>query len=70
MFTKEANAYLVGKVAKYIWEEEWDKDLFCNGPGMSIFYSKLRALIHKDPKTRPSLSSVFETLTSHPFNFQ
>jgi serine/threonine protein kinase len=28
LYTKEADAYLVGKVAQCIWHEEWDKDLF------------------------------------------
>jgi serine/threonine protein kinase len=53
IYTLEVDAYSVGKVAKCIWEEEWDKDLFCNGPSMNIFYTKLKPII-QDPKTRPS----------------
>jgi hypothetical protein len=32
MYTKEADAYLVGKMAQRIWEEEWNKGpiLQCN----------------------------------------
>jgi hypothetical protein len=58
MYIKEADAYLVGKIAQRIWKEEWDKDLFCNGVGISIFLLKLNALTHEDPKRRASLSSV------------
>jgi hypothetical protein len=36
---------------------------------MSIFYTKIRELIHEDPKNRPSFSSVLESLTSHSINF-
>jgi serine/threonine protein kinase len=67
MYTKEVDACLVGKKVQHIWNVEWDKDVFINGPGMNIFYTKLNALIYEDPKTRASLSSVLKTLTSHPF---
>jgi hypothetical protein len=28
MYKREADAYLVGKMAECIWKEEWNKDLF------------------------------------------
>jgi hypothetical protein len=28
IYTKEADVDLIEKMAKYIWKEEWDKDLF------------------------------------------
>jgi tRNA nucleotidyltransferase (CCA-adding enzyme) len=70
MYTKEADAYLVGKIAQCTWKEEWDRDLFHNAFGMNIFTKKLRALTHEILKSRASLSSIIESLTSHPFNFE
>lgn len=39
MYTIEADAYSTRKIEEQIWEEEWDKDLFCNRLGMNIFYT-------------------------------
>ena len=64
------DAYLVGKVVQHILEEEWNKDLFCNAVGINIVITKLMALIHEDSKSRASLSSIVESLTSLSFNFQ
>ena len=44
LYTKEANAYSVGKVALRIWGDKWDKDLFKIADGASISLSKLSAL--------------------------
>jgi hypothetical protein len=57
-------------MAQRILEEEWDKDLFCNAIGINIVITKLMALTHEDPKSWASLSSIVESLTSLPFNFQ
>jgi hypothetical protein len=46
MYTLEADAYLFGKVVECIWEEEWDKDLFCNAIGTNFFIIGLMVLIH------------------------
>jgi serine/threonine protein kinase len=37
LYTKEADAYSVGKVVQLIWEDEWDKELFKSALGTSIF---------------------------------
>jgi hypothetical protein len=67
LYTKEANAYSVGKVALHIWDDEWDKDLFkTTDVRARIFLSKLNALTNKDPKKRPSLASVLDIFTSSP----
>jgi hypothetical protein len=60
---------LFGKVVECIWEEEWDKDLFCNAIGTNFFIIGLMVLIHENLKNRASLSSILKTLTSHSFNF-
>jgi hypothetical protein len=61
MYIIEVDAYSIEKMVDCIWKEEWNKDLFCDGPSMNTLYSKLKALTHKDPKNRPSLSSILET---------
>lgn len=37
--------YPVGKMAQCIWHDEFDKDLFTGGVGVSIFFLKLHRLI-------------------------
>jgi hypothetical protein len=64
LYTKEVDAYSVGKVAQPIWEDEWDKELFKSTVGASIFLYKLHQLQHEDPKNRPSLASILEIFTS------
>jgi hypothetical protein len=70
LYTKEVDAYLVGKMAQCIWHNKWDKDLFTKGVGTSIFLLKINALIHEDPKKRPSLASDLEIFIFHPHNFE
>jgi hypothetical protein len=70
LYTKEADAYSVEKVAQHFWNDKWNKDLFKGPAGASIFFSKLNALTHEDPKKRPSLSSLLEIFTSNPHNFE
>jgi hypothetical protein len=64
LYTKEADAYLVGKMALCIWNDEWDKILFKTVGGASILLSKLKAITNNDPKKRPSLASVLDIFTS------
>jgi hypothetical protein len=66
----EADAYFVEEVAERKWEEEWNRDLVCDGPSMNIFSSKLKSLTHEDPKNRLLLSNVLKTLTFHSYNYQ
>jgi serine/threonine protein kinase len=70
LYTKEADAYSVGKLAQKIWNEENDKDLFGDWSGEQIFGSKLKALTIENPKTRASLANVVQVLTAPPFNFK
>jgi hypothetical protein len=70
LYTKEADAYSVGKVVQLIWEDEWDKELFKSAVGANIFLYKLHQLQHKDPKKRPSLASILEIFTSAPHEME
>jgi hypothetical protein len=68
LYTKAADAYLVGMLASLIWKEEWDRTLL---PDATVFYGfelKLRGLQDKDPQTRLSISNVLRRFTSAPFN--
>ena len=58
LYSKEANAYLVGKMALCIWNDKWDKVLFKTVEVTSILLSKLKAITNYDPKKKPSLTSV------------
>jgi hypothetical protein len=70
LYTKEADAYSVGKVAQIIWEDEWDKELFKSAVGASIFLYKLHQLQQEDPKKRPTLVSILEIFTSTPHEME
>ena len=58
LYTPQSNAYSIGKLALKIWNDEWDRHLFKTRECGSIFFSKLTALISKDPGKRPSLAHV------------
>ena len=68
--TKEANAYLVGKMALCIWNDECDPHLFKIAEEASIFFSKLIALINDDPMKSPSLASVLNIFISSSFKVE
>jgi serine/threonine protein kinase len=70
LYTMEADAYSVGKVAQLIWEDEWDKELFKSAVGASIFLYKLHQLQHEDPRKRPTLASILEIFTSAPHKME
>jgi hypothetical protein len=70
LYTKEADAYLVGKVAQLIWSDKWNKDLFKGPASVSIFLYELYQLINKDPRKRPLLVSILEIFTSKPHNME
>ena len=69
LYTKEVDAYSIGKVALGIWDDKWDKNLFKTTHGASIFLSKLKTLTNKDPKKRPSLASILDIFTSLPIEW-
>jgi serine/threonine protein kinase len=48
LYTPESDAYLVGKLALRIWNDEWDRDLFKTVEYGSIFLLKLTALTNED----------------------
>jgi hypothetical protein len=70
LYTKEADAYSVGKAAQLIWEDKWDKELFKGAVGTSIFLYKLHQLQYEDPKKRPTLASILEIFTSTPYKME
>lgn len=70
IYTKEVDAYLVGKMVQRIFEEECDRDLFCDVIGMNIFVANLKAHMHEDPKDRASLLSIIGSLISLSYNFE
>jgi hypothetical protein len=70
LYTKEVDAYSVGKVAQLIWEDKWDKELFKGAIGTSILLYKLHQLQHEDPKKRLSLASILEIFTSAPHEME
>jgi hypothetical protein len=59
LYTKELNAYSVGKLALRIWNDEWNRILFKTVQCGSIFLSKLNALTNKDPTKKPSIASIW-----------
>jgi hypothetical protein len=64
LYTKESDAYSVGKLALCIWDDKWDITLFKTVQCGSIFYSKLNALTNEYPTKRPLLASVLDIFTS------
>jgi hypothetical protein len=70
LYTKEADAYSVGKVAQLIWKDEWYKELFKSVVGASIFLYKLHQLQQEDPRKRPTLASILEIFTSAPHEME
>jgi serine/threonine protein kinase len=64
LYTKESDAYLVGKLTLHIWNDEWDPHLFKTTECGSIFLSKLTALTNKDPTKKPSLVHVLDIFKS------
>jgi serine/threonine protein kinase len=64
LYTSKSNAYLVGKFALSIWNDEWDPRLFKTAECGSIFLSKLTVLTNEDPTKRPSLAHVLEIFKS------
>ena len=64
LYTKESDAYLVGKLALHIWNDKWDPHLFKTIEYGSIFLSKLTSLTNKDPMKKPSLAHVLNIFKS------
>jgi serine/threonine protein kinase len=70
LYTPQSDAYLVGKQALSIWNDEWDRHLFKTTECGSIFLSKLTALTNKDPTKRPSLAHVLDIFKSPPYKME
>ena len=67
--TLASDAYSVGWLAKQIFRDETQKDLFAHDAIKVGFSLKLDALLEKDPKRRPTLAKVVESLMALPYNF-
>jgi len=69
-FTSKSDAFSVGFLAKMIWKDEDNAELF---RGDSIYKMSFRVkidnLLHEDPNQRSSLGKVVETLMGPPYNF-
>jgi hypothetical protein len=70
LYTKESDAYLVGKLVLRIWNDEWNKTLLKMVQCGSIFFSKLTALSNEDPMKRPSIVRVLDIFTSPPYKME
>lgn len=70
LFSKEGDAYSVGRLATVIFKDEPDKDLFKIDYAKDFFTDKLKLLCQKDVKKRASLAWVVEQLMSPPYNFK
>ena len=70
LYTKELDAYSVGKLKLHIWNDKWDPYLFKIVEFGSIFFSKLTALTNEDPTKKPSLARVLDVFTSSPYEME
>ena len=64
LYMPQLDAYLVGKLALRIWNDEWNQDLFKTAEYGSIFLSKLTALTNEDPTKKPPLAHVINIFKS------
>jgi len=67
-YTMEADAFSVGFLAKMIWDNEPNDDLFKSEYALVAFRNKLDCLVQEDPTKRPSLAKVVDLLSST-YNF-
>lgn len=69
LYSKEADAYSVGRLATTIFNDEFDKEVFVDTSAQAYFKMKLKELCEPDPRKRVTLAKVVEQLTSPPFKF-
>ena len=69
LYTMGSDAFLVGYLARMIWNNEDSKELFKTKLETIIFRNKLGALVHEDPRRRPSLVRVVEDLMDLRYHF-
>jgi hypothetical protein len=70
LYSKAADAYLFGVLARQIWKEAWDRDFLPNIMHFTDFELKLKGLQDKDSKTRLSILDALTQLMLHLFNLK
>ena len=64
LYSKASDAYVVGILAKMIWQEEPDKEMLPTSEQVATFIYKLAQLTDQSPSTRATLSDAIAMLIS------
>ena len=70
MYTKGGDAYVAGKLASMIWQEELDNEMLRTSEQVAAFRYKLGQLTDPNPRTRATFSDALGMLTSDPIKIQ
>jgi serine/threonine protein kinase len=69
--SKAVDCFAAGRIAQWIWHEEYDKDHFRHDASrIAYFEAQLQSLQHDDPSKRRTIAEVLGNLTGAPCFFK